>query len=136
MNASAFPQHIDETPTWPLGGDELGSFRWLRPGELLAFPVPTAALQLDALLRHLEIDGEFSDWGAATIHLAQARATLERLEPAIGHRSNGDALEAAAGVSEALLRAGLSLRAGQADELVEQARRAIALVEVIERAFE
>jgi hypothetical protein len=136
MNASDFTARLDETPTWPLGGDELGSFRWLRPGELLAFPVPTAALQLDALIRHIEIDGEFSDWSAATIHLAQARATLERLEPALAHRSNADALEAAAGVSEALLRVGLSLRAAQADELVEQARRAIALVEVIERAFE
>src|ERR1700722_2581141 len=80
--------HADTTAPWPPAApDESGSFRWLRPGELLAIPVPTCALQLDALLRHLEIDGEFGDWPAASIHLAQARSTWQRLEPAVCARS-------------------------------------------------
>ena len=52
------------------------SFRWLRRASCSRFPVPTCALQLDALLRHLEIDGEFGGLAlAATLHLAQARTT-------------------------------------------------------------
>ena len=82
----------DTTAPWPpVAPEESGSFRWLRPGELLAIPVPTSALQLDALLRHLEIDGEFGDWPAASIHLAQARSTWQRLEPAISGRVAGRA---------------------------------------------
>ncbi len=49
-------------------------------------PVPTTALELDALLRHLEIDAEFADWSTAATHLSQARAVWERLEGPLATR--------------------------------------------------
>ena len=132
----------DTTAPWPpLAADDSGSFRWLRPGELLAIPVPTIALQLDAMLRHLEIDGEFADWPAATIHLAQARAIWQRLEPALGARvvvraHLRGARRAAKVLGQSLERAGEALRRGHGDEVVRQARRALAQIEAVERVFE
>jgi hypothetical protein len=132
----------DTTAPWPpLAPEESGSFRWLRPGELLAIPVPTTALQLDALLRHLEIDGEFGDWPAATIHLAQARATWQRLEPALAGRVAGrahlrGARKAAREMARALDRASDAVRDGKGETVVRLARQAILQVEAIERVFE
>ena len=132
----------DTTAPWPpVAPEESGSFRWLRPGELLAIPVPTCALQLDALLRHLEIDGEFGDWPAASIHLSQARSTWQRLEPAISARITGrshlrGARKAAREMARALDKASDAVREARAGDVVKQARLAIAQVETIERVFE
>jgi hypothetical protein len=132
----------ETTAPWPpLDASASGSFRWLRPGELLAFPVPTAALQLDAVLRHLEIDGELSDWTAAAVHLAQAHATWQRLEPAlvgrIASRAHlSEARAASEEVSAAIARAGDAVKRSRGRSLVRHARRAIEHVAVIERAFE
>ena len=132
----------DTTAPWPpLPPEDPSSFRWLQPGELLAIPVPTVALQLDALLRHLEIDGEFGDWPAATIHLAQARSTWLRLEPTLHARVHGkahlrEARRAAKEMARALDAAVVGVRAGSRDQVVGEARRAIAQVEAIERVFE
>lgn len=132
----------DSTAPWPpVPAEESGTFRWLRPGELLAIPVPTTALQLDTLLRHLEIDGEFSDWPAATIHLAQAQSTWQRLEPALLARAGGTthvrgARKAARELTKALDRAGDAVRSARGPEVIRQARHAIAQVATIERVFE
>ena len=132
----------DTTAPWPpLAPEESGSFRWLRPGELLAIPVPTCALQLDALLRHLEIDGEFGDWPAASIHLAQARSTWQRLEPAVSARAIlckhlRGSRKAAREMARALERAGDAVREARGPDVVQHARQAIAQVETIERVFE
>ena len=139
-HASASPP--DTTAPWPpLPPEDPSSFRWLQPGELLAIPVPTVALQLDALLRHLEIDGEFGDWPAATIHLAQARATWLRLEPTLHARVRGrahlrEARRAAKAMARALDAAVVAVRAASRDGVVGEARRAIAQVEAVERVFE
>lgn len=136
------PAAPDATAPWPpLPPEDPSSFRWLQPGELLAIPVPTVALQLDALLRHLEIDGEFGDWPAATIHLAQARSTWLRLEPTLHARVRGkahlrEARRAAKAMANALDAAVVAVRAGSRDGVVGEARRAIAQVEAIERVFE
>lgn len=132
----------DTTAPWPpLPPEDPSTFRWLQPGELLAIPVPTVALQLDALLRHLEIDGEFGDWPGATIHLAQARATWLRLEPTIQARVRGrrhlrEARLAAKAMARALDAAVVAVRAGSRDGVIGEARRAIAQIEAIERVFE
>jgi hypothetical protein len=132
----------DTTAPWPpVGPEESGSFRWLRPGELLAIPVPTTALQLDALLRHLEIDAEFGDWPTATIHLAQARATWQRLEPALAGRIAGrkhlrGARKAAREMARALDRASDAVRDGKRADVMRLAKAAILQVEAIERVFE
>jgi hypothetical protein len=132
----------DTTAPWPpIPAEESGTFRWLRPGELLAIPVPTTALQLDALLRHLEIDGEFGDWPAATIHLAQARSTWQRLEPALRTRSGGSThvrgvRKAARELGKALDQAGEAVRGARGPEVIRQARHAITQVATIERVFE
>ena len=132
----------DTTAPWPpIPADESGTFRWLRPGELLAIPVPTAALQLDAMLRHLEIDGEFGDWPAASIHLAQARSTWQRMEPAVSARTVvrkhlRGARKAAREMARALERASEAVHAGSGKDVMRLARRAILQVEAIERAFE
>jgi hypothetical protein len=142
MDLDHAASRADSTAPWPpLAPDESGSFRWLRPGELLAIPVPTAALQLDAQLRHLEIDGEFGDWPAATIHLAQVRATWQRLEPALAGRVAGrkhlrGARKAAREMARALDRAGDAVREAKRDEVVRLARLAILQIEAIERVFE
>jgi hypothetical protein len=142
MDLDSRHAHADTTAPWPPAApDESGSFRWLRPGELLAIPVPTCALQLDALLRHLEIDGEFGDWPAASIHLAQARSTWQRLEPAVCARSIvrkhlRGARKAAGDMGAALDRASEAVRAGRGSDVVKQARQAIAQIETIERVFE
>jgi hypothetical protein len=140
--ASAAIAHADTTAPWPpLAPEDSGSFRFLRPGELLAIPVPTAALQLDALLRHLEIDGEFGDWPAATIHLAQARSTWQRLEPLLAQRVAAHAhlrgaRKAAKDMARALERAAEAVRRSDSAKVRKLARQAIALVEVVERVFE
>ncbi|HEY1693799.1 MAG TPA: hypothetical protein VGG39_16645 [Polyangiaceae bacterium] len=132
----------DTTAPWPpIPADESGSFRWLRPGELLAIPVPTAALQLDAMLRHLEIDGEFGDWPAASIHLAQARATWQRMEPAVSARTIvrkhlRGARKAARELARSLDRAADAVREGRKADVVKLAREAIAHIEAIEQVFE
>ena len=132
----------DSTAPWPpLPPVDDSSFRWLQPGELLAIPVPTTALHLGALLRHLEIDGEFADWPAATIHLAQARATWQRLEPALlarirGRRHLHGARKAARQMAASLDGAGRALREGRGQDVVAMARTAILNVEAVERVFE
>lgn len=132
----------DRTAPWPaLEPESTGSCRWLRPGELLSIPVPTTALQLDALLRHLEIDGEFGDWPSATIHLAQARSTWQRLEPAMAARSGARphvraARKAAREMARALDLAADAIRAGDREAVTQAALVAIAQVEAIERVFE
>jgi hypothetical protein len=132
----------DTTAPWPpVAPEESGSFRWLRPGELLAIPVPTVALQLDALLRHLEIDGEFGDWPAASINLAQARSTWQRLEPAVATRVAGrshlkGARKAAREMARALDRATDAVREARRADVMKHARHALAQVEAIERVFE
>jgi hypothetical protein len=132
----------DTTAPWPpLPPADETSFRWLQPGELLAIPVPTTALQLGALLRHLEIDGEFSDWPAATIHLAQARATWQRLAPALAARVRGrkhlqGARKAARQMAASLEQAALALREGRGGDVVAIARTALDHVEAVERVFE
>jgi hypothetical protein len=137
--------HADTTAPWPpMPPEDPSSFRWLQPGELLAIPVPTTALQLDALLRHLEIDGEFGDWRSATIHLAQARATWQRLEPALSARAEEErarpylraARKAAREMARSLERAAEAVRASERDEVIRLARLAIAQIEAIERVFE
>jgi hypothetical protein len=142
MDLDTSAARSDTTAPWPpMPAEDSGSFRWLRPGELLAIPVPTAALQLDALLRHLEIDGEFGDWPAASIHLAQARSTWLRMEPAVSARTVvrkhlRGARKAARELAKALERAGDAVRAAQGEEVVKQARAAIAQIGTIERVFE
>jgi hypothetical protein len=137
--------HADTTAPWPpLPPEDPSSFRWLQPGELLAIPVPTSALQLDTLLRHLEIDGEFGDWQSATIHLAQARATWQRLEPALSTRSSGASSrpyfkgtrKAAREMTKRLESAAEAVRAGAGQDVIRHARAAIAQIEVLERVFE
>lgn len=100
--------------------------------------MPTTALQLDALLRHLEIDGEFADWPAATIHLAQARSTWQRLEPALRNRSSHvrGARRAARELGKALDGAGEAVRGAHGRDVIRLARHAIAQVATIERVFE
>jgi multidrug resistance efflux pump len=142
MDLDSRSARSDTTAPWPpVPAEETGTFRWLRPGELLAIPVPTAALQLDALLRHLEIDGEFGDWPAASIHLAQARSTWQRMEPAVSARTIvrkhlRGARKAARDMAKALDRASDAVRAARGEEVVRQARQAIAQIEAIERVFE
>jgi hypothetical protein len=142
MDLHTFASHPDTTAPWPpLPAPDPSSFRWLQPGELLAIPVPTTALQLGALLRHLEIDGEFNDWPAATIHLAQARATWQRLEPALLARLKGrghlrGARKAAKEMAKSLEMANAALRAGRAADVVTLARAALGHVETVERVFE
>jgi hypothetical protein len=135
----------DSTAPWPpLPPEDPSSFRWLQPGELLAIPVPTSALQLDALLRHLEIDGEFGDWQSATIHLAQARATWQRLEPALSTRTSSASTRpylkgtrrAAREMSKRLESAAAAVRAGAGQDVIRHTRAAIAQIEVLERVFE
>jgi hypothetical protein len=139
----------DTTAPWPaLPPEDASSFRWLKPGELLAIPVPTTALQLGAFLRHLEIDGEFADWPSATTHLAQAQATWQRLEPALATRMRRGMTKdcappylrgtrkAARDMRRALERAAEAVQAGLRDEVILHARAAIAQVEAIERVFE
>lgn len=132
----------DTTAPWPpMPAEDPSSFRWLQPGELLAIPVPTVALQLDALLRHLEIDGEFGDWPAATIHLAQARSTWLRIEPTLQARLRGrshlrGARRAAKEMARALDAAVVGVRAASREVVIGEARRAIAQIEAIERVFE
>jgi hypothetical protein len=135
----------DTTAPWPpLPPEDPTSFRWLQPGELLAIPVPTTALQLDALLRHLEIDGEFGDWQSATLHLAQARATWQRLEPALSTRASDAShrpyvkgtRKAAREMSRRLESAAQAVRAGAGDDVIRHARAAIAQIELLERVFE
>ncbi len=135
----------DTTAPWPpLPPEDPSSFRWLQPGELLAIPVPTTALQLDALLRHLEIDGEFGDWPSATIHLAQARTTWQRLEPALSTRSPDSITrpylrgtrKAAREMAKRLEAAALAVRAADGPRVTRHARAAIAQIEVLERVFE
>jgi len=124
--------------------EDPSSFRWLQPGELLAIPVPTSALQLDALLRHLEIDGEFGDWRSATLHLAQARATWQRLEPALSTRSSKSSTrpylkgtrKAAREMSKRLESAADAVRLADGEAVVRHAQAAIAQIEVLERVFE
>ena len=134
--------HPDTTAPWPpLPPEDPSSFRWLQPGELLAIPVPTTALQLDALLRHLEIDGEFADWRSATIHLAQARATWLRLEPALAARTRAqphlrDARKAAREMARCLVRSAEAVSEGCQQDVIRHARNAIAQIEAIERVFE
>ncbi len=70
----------------PSDSYEAPHFGWLAAGELIGVPVPTRALELEALLRHLEIDGEFNDWPNARTHLAQARVVWERLGPPLAIR--------------------------------------------------
>jgi hypothetical protein len=122
-------------------GHEAPTFRWLQPGELIDIPVPTTALELDALLRHLEIDGDFCDWGKAATHLAQARAVWRRLEEPLGRLRTRRHLAADAGVAAKetasllrLLEDAVVRGAGQ--ELARLARRALGHVETIERALE
>jgi hypothetical protein len=142
MDLDARAAHAETTAPWPpMPAEESGTFRWLRPGELLAIPVPTAALQLDALLRHLEIDGEFGDWPAASIHLAQARSTWQRMEPAIFARTVvckhlRGSRKAARELVRALDRAADAVREGRSKAVVQHARAAIARIEAIERVFE
>lgn len=142
MDLDTAASRADTTAPWPpVSAEESGSFRWLRPGELLAIPVPTVALQLDALLRHLEIDAEFGDWPTATIHLAQARATWQRLEPALAGRIAGrkhlrGARKAAREMARALDRASDAVRDGKRADVMRLAKNAILQVEAIERVFE
>ncbi len=132
----------DTTAPWPpLPPEDPTSFRWLQPGELLAIPVPTVALQLDALLRHLEIDGEFSDWPSASIHLAQARATWKRLEPALAARTRAnprlrEARKAAREMARSLALSAEAVNMECRDEVMRYARKAIGQIEAIERVFE
>jgi hypothetical protein len=148
LRSSTYSGHghtADTTAPWPpLPPEDPSSFRWLQPGELLAIPVPTTALQLDALLRHLEIDGEFGDWQSATIHLAQARTTWQRLEPALSTRS-ADSItrpylrgtrKAAREMGKRLDAAALAVKSADKVEVVRHARAAIAQIEVLERVFE
>jgi hypothetical protein len=148
LRSSTYSGHrdtADTTAPWPpLPPEDPSSFRWLQPGELLAIPVPTTALQLDALLRHLEIDGEFGDWQSATIHLAQARTTWQRLEPALSTRS-ADSItrpylrgtrKAAREMRKRLDAATLAVKSADSVEVVRHARAAIAQIEVLERVFE
>jgi hypothetical protein len=132
----------DTTAPWPpMPPEDPSSFRWLQPGELLAIPVPTAALHLDALLRHLDIDAEFQDWPSATIHLAQARATWQRLEPALMRRAAArsylkGARKAAREMARALDRAADAVRAADRELTMRLSKAAIARIEDIERVFE
>jgi hypothetical protein len=142
MDLDTRSSRADTTAPWPPAPpEESGSFRWLRPGELLAIPVPTAALQLDAMLRHLEIDGEFGDWPAASIHLAQARSTWQRMEPAVTARTIvrkhlRGARKAARELARALDRASDAVREGKKSDVVRLARDAIAQIESIQSVFE
>jgi hypothetical protein len=113
----------------------------LAAGELIDVPVPTCALELDEVLRHLEIDGEFSDWANAREHLAQARGVWERLEAPLATRleKHGHLKEAARAATEmgpllVTLEGAVAACAG--DDVAWLARRAIHLAEAIERALE
>lgn len=121
-----------------LQADESGTFRWPWPGELLPIPLPTTAL--DGLLRHLEIDGEFSDWRSATMHLAQACSIWRRLEQAlIDHAGRSQARgvsKAARELSKSLEDAGQAVLSGLGHDVARLARHAIAQVATIERVFE
>jgi hypothetical protein len=122
-------------------GCDAPSFRWLQPGELIDIPVPTAALELDALLRHLEIDGDFRDWGKAASHLAEARAVWRQIEVPLGcrlqaRRHLGNAVVAARETANLLGLLEDAVVRGAGAELAGLARRAIVHVETIERALE
>jgi len=142
MDLSPPSSHPDITAPWPpLPAEDPSSFRWLQPGELLAIPVPTTALQLDALLRHLEIDGEFGDWRSASIHLAQARSTWLRLQPALTTRTRlqpylREARKAAREMARCLDRSAEAVSTESREDVVRHARNAIAQIEAIERVFE
>jgi hypothetical protein len=145
FGSSGSGHHADTTAPWPpMPPDDPSSFRWLQPGELLAIPVPTTALQLDALLRHLEIDGEFGDWPSATIHLAQARTTWQRLEPALAARTSKHSTrpyvagtrKAAREMNKRLEAAAEAVRAGRGTDVRRHARAALQQIELLERVFE
>jgi hypothetical protein len=111
------------------------------PGELIDLPAPATALELDALMRHLEIDGDFGDWGNAATHLAQARAVWRQLEEPLGSRLRtrrhlADAVLAAKETANllGLLEDAVVRAAGE--DLARLARKAIVHVETIERALE
>ena len=125
-----------------LGGwREAPTFRWLGPGELIDIPVPATALELDALLRHLEIDADFGDWSKAANHLDQARAVWGRLEAPLASRLKRrghlkGAVLAAQEMATAVERLEETVGACAGDDVARLARWAIDLVEVIEQALE
>lgn len=109
--------------------------------EPLAFPVPTAALELGVLLRHVEIDGEFADWAAAAAHIAQASARWERMASTlasrlIARRHVRGAMKAAGELPRLLEQAGRAVRRTEAHEVLRLARRGIVLMDVVQRVFE
>ncbi len=137
--AGAFVDAMDDRTA--LGVYDESSLHWLAPGELLEVPVPARALELDALLRHLEIDGDFADWPNARSHLAQAGALWERLEPLLGVRLERrchlkDAAQSAREMGAILAKLKDAVCAGASEDVAWLARRAIGLVEAVERAFE
>jgi hypothetical protein len=100
------------------------------------------ALELDTSLRHLEIDAEFGDWPIARVHLAEAQATWELLEPALARRIAGRAdLRGASealrdDMDRALAHASDGVNAARTGEVLRWARQAIVIAEAIERVFE
>ena len=126
----------------PSDSYEAPHFGWLAAGELIGVPVPTRALELDALLRHLEIDGEFNDWPNARTHLAQARVVWERLGPPLairlekrGHLTDA-AGAAARDMGSLLVTLGQAVEGCSGEDVAWLARRAIHLMEAVERALE
>jgi hypothetical protein len=134
----------DATAPWTvvqLADEQTTGIRWLRRGELPAIPEPTMALQLDAILRHLEIDAEFGDWQTARAHLTEAQSTWRLLGPALARRIAGqphlrEASDAGLEMERALSRASDAVVEARAGDVVRWARRAIALADAIERVFE
>ena len=122
-------------------GQEADTLRSLAPAELVDLPVPTTALELDALLRHLEIDGEFADWANAAEHFSKARAVWQLLQgPLAGRletrRHLTDAVQASQGMGRVVERLRESIERCAGEDVAWLARRAIHLVEAIERALE
>jgi hypothetical protein len=135
------PTALATSAALPFGlPEETTSVRWLRRG-VLSIPEPTDALELDALLRHLEIDGEFGDWLAAHVHLAEAWSTWRRLEPAIADRTAGrshlrPADDAARDMALALRRATNAVDESRGGDVAWWARQAIEHVATIARVFQ
>jgi hypothetical protein len=120
--------------------DDHQSFRWLQPGELIDVPVPSTAIELDCLLRHIELDADFRDWAKAAVHLAEAKIVWDRLEgplarkiEASGHLLN--ARKAAGQMARLLACLAHAIGMGAREETGRLASMAIAAVEWIERAL-
>jgi hypothetical protein len=131
---------LDRVPAGARDFDETRGFRWLQPGELIDIPMPSTAIELDCLLRHIEIDADFGDWAKAAVHLAEAKTVWDLLEGPLVLKTAANAhlrnAERAAGEMPRLLACmAHAIGKGARRETGRLASLAIVAVEWIEQAL-